>query len=72
MEITYLQEFVELSKTLNFTVAAQRLYISQPVLSKHIKSLESELQLPLFDRKGKSIALTEFGRSYLLESEVSR
>lgn len=69
MEITYLQEFIELSKTLNFTVAAQRLYISQPVLSKHIKSLESELQMPLFERRGKSIAMTEFGRAYLQYAE---
>ena len=69
MEIIYLQEFIELSKTLSFTVAAQRLYTSQPVLSKHIKSLENELQMPLFARNGKSISLTEFGRSYLPYAE---
>lgn len=65
MEITYLKEFIELSKTLNYTVAAEQMYISQPSLSKHIKTLEKELEMPLFERKGRSIALTEFEKSYL-------
>ena len=70
MEIVHLQEFVELSKTLNFTAAAQRLFISQPALSKHIRALEGELGMALFERKGKAIRLTEFGRSYLRHAEA--
>lgn len=69
MEITYLREFIELSRLLNYTEAAERLYISQPVLSKHIKALESELRFSLFERSSKSVALTDFGRKYLPYAE---
>lgn len=69
MEITYLREFIELSTLLNYTEAAEKLYISQPVLSKHIKSLENELGFTLFDRNSKSVALTDFGSRYLPYAE---
>lgn len=65
MEITYLREFIELSTLLNYTETAEKLYISQPVLSKHIKSLENELGFSLFERNSKTVALTDFGRRYL-------
>ncbi len=64
MEIRYLKEFTELAEILNFTSAAENLYISQPVLSKHIRSLEKELGAPLFNR-GKVLSLTDFGKLYL-------
>ena len=69
MEITYLREFMELSTLLNYTETAEKLYISQPVLSKHIKSLENELGFSLFERNSKSVALTDFGRRYLPYAE---
>ena len=46
------------------------MFISQPALSKHIRALEEELGMALFERKGKSISLTEFGRSYLHHAEA--
>lgn len=69
MEITYLREFIELSKLLNYTEAAEQLYISQPVLSKHIKSLENELGFSLFKRNSKAVVMTDFGRRYLPYAE---
>lgn len=69
MEITYLREFIELSTLLNYTETAEKLYISQPVLSKHIKSLENELGFSLFERNSKTVALTDFGRRYLPYAE---
>ncbi len=68
MEITYLKEFAELARVLHFTTAAENLYISQPVLSKHIRALEKELGEPLFDR-AKILALTKFGTEYLKHAE---
>lgn len=65
MDITYLKEFVVLADVQNFTRAADELYVSQPVLSKHIKYLEQELGAKLFIRSAKGIYLTEFGKMYL-------
>ncbi len=68
MEVTYLKEFTELARVLHFTTAAENLYISQPVLSKHIRSLEKELGEPLFNRT-KILSLTKFGSEYLKYAE---
>lgn len=56
-----LYEFLILSKTLNYSTAAQNLYISQSVLSKHIKSMEEELHVPLFERTTHGVSLTAAG-----------
>lgn len=49
----------------NFTRAAERLYITQPAISKIISSLEKELGVPLFLRhSSKKISMTEAGRQY--------
>ena len=50
MTIHQIECFLEAAKTLNFTEAASRLYISQQGLSRQIASLEKELELRLFDR----------------------
>lgn len=47
---------------LNFTKAAEELYISQPAVTKNIKELETELDAKLFDRLSNKVALTEAGR----------
>ncbi len=65
MEINYLNEFVELARIGNYTKASQRLYISQSVLSKHIKALESELGAPLFIRGKQGISLSKQGEMLL-------
>ena len=45
----------------NFTKAAEKLYITQPVLGRHIANLETELAVQLFQREGKSVHLTHYG-----------
>ncbi|MBR1757379.1 MAG: LysR family transcriptional regulator [Lachnospiraceae bacterium] len=57
-----LQEFTILANTLNFSRAADMLFISQSVLSKHIADLEEELQVKLFDRDTHGVRLTDEGR----------
>ncbi|EOH86656.1 LysR family transcriptional regulator [Enterococcus pallens] len=65
MKIEYLQSFVTLSNTLNYTKAAERLYITQPTLSRHIQLLETELNCPLVARNTRKVQLTEEGRIFL-------
>ncbi len=61
MELRQLRYLLKARELLNFTEAAQSLHISQSTLSQQIKQLEEELGIPLFNRIGKRIALTEAG-----------
>ena len=54
--------FFEVAKNLSFSKAAQALFISQPAVSKHIKQLESNFKISLFERRGNTIALTPSGK----------
>lgn len=65
MDISYFREFVILAETCNYWAAAERLFIGQSSLSKHIKTLESYLGAPLFDRTSRKVKLTEFGQLML-------
>lgn len=53
--------FLTLAKYLNFTVAANHLYITQPAISKQIAALEEEIGTPLFYRTNRSVTLTPAG-----------
>jgi DNA-binding transcriptional LysR family regulator len=57
--------FIEVASHLSFSKAAEVLFISQPAVSKHVKKLESEVGLPLFERKGNTISLTTSGQKLL-------
>ena len=57
-----LYEFLVLSKILNYSQAAQSLYITQSVLTKHIQELEKELDTVLFNRTTHAVTLTTSGR----------
>ncbi|MGM0215108.1 LysR substrate-binding domain-containing protein [Enterococcus sp. AZ109] len=65
MKIEYLQSFVTLSNTLNYTKAAESLYITQPTLSRHIQLLEAELGCTLVARNTRQVQLTEEGKVFL-------
>ena len=64
MRIDFLRELVVLAQCGNFRVAADKLYISQPTLSNHIKAIEQELGFELFDRASNN-ELTEVGSVFL-------
>ncbi|MDY3918223.1 MAG: LysR family transcriptional regulator [Candidatus Limivivens sp.] len=65
MDINYFKEFSVLAETKNYWEAAERLYINQSTLSKHIKAMEQELGVPLFARTTRKVELTEFGTAFL-------
>lgn len=65
METAYLKEFIVLAKMCNYNRAADELFISQSSLFNHIKTLEAELSVPLFERSGKRIIVSEYGQMFL-------
>ena len=65
MEVNQLRYFVKLSETLNFSKAAEELFITQPSLSAQINLLEEELGVKLFMRTTRKVELTEIGQQCL-------
>jgi DNA-binding transcriptional LysR family regulator len=65
MTLTQLKHFIGLAKAGSFVKASSQLFLTQPALSRSIKSLEQQLGQQLFDRSGKKIELTPFGHSTL-------
>lgn len=69
MNIEYMREFLLTAKTLNFSAAAEQLFISQSTLSRHISMLENEVGSRLFIRNPHAIILTEEGKQVYLSFE---
>lgn len=65
MELRHLKYFVMVAKTLNFSDASRRLFITQGTLSQQIQQLENEIGAQLFDRTRHSVILTEAGEELL-------
>lgn len=65
METRYLHEFIILAEEKNYWRAAERLYMNQSTLSKHIKVLEALLEVPLLERTTRAVELTDYGHAFL-------
>ncbi|WP_196599432.1 LysR family transcriptional regulator [Pectinatus frisingensis] len=65
MEIKQLYYFKAIAETENISKTSRKLYVAQPFLSRIIKELESELNIALFDRAGRSIHLNSNGKILL-------
>jgi LysR family hydrogen peroxide-inducible transcriptional activator len=65
MELHQLRYFCAVADTGSFSRAAERSHVSQPSLSQQILKLEDELGARLFDRLGRSVRLTELGKTFL-------
>ena len=68
MNLRQLKYFVTLAETLSFTKTAQVFYISQTAVTQQIKSLESQLGVPLFRRTKRKVELTSAGAVFLPEA----
>lgn len=68
METNYLHEFVAFSKTLNYAQTAEALYLSQPTLRAHIKSLESDIGAAFVTKRAGRLELTAAGKMFLKKS----
>jgi len=65
LEFSELQAFVVLAGELHFRKASERLFLSQPALSKKIQRLEEKLEGALFVRSRRKVALTDAGKRFL-------
>ena len=65
MEITALKAFIAVAENRSFSIAAEKIFLTQPAISKRIATLESQLGTALFDRISRQIQLTEAGRALL-------
>lgn len=64
MNLSQLYYFKKLAEVQHYSRAAKELYISQPTLSGSISSLEKEVGVILFDRDGRSVSLTSYGKVF--------
>lgn len=67
MDLKRIQCFLTVAETLSFTRAAERLFLSQQAVTKHISLFEEELGVKLLERSTRSVSLTEAGAICFLE-----
>src|SRR3954447_4405822 len=65
LDTRLLRAFVTVAEELNFTRAAERLFIAQQALSAQVQQLESRLSVKLFDRTTRRVGLTDAGEQLL-------
>lgn len=67
--MSWLRTFTVAAELQNYRAAAERLYLSQPTVSVHVRLLEAELGTALFERRGRNVALTAAGRRFLRDAK---
>tara|TARA_R110002012_G_scaffold322108_1_gene555957 strand:+ start:75891 stop:76838 length:948 start_codon:yes stop_codon:yes gene_type:complete len=69
MTITQLQYVLAVAEYKNFTLAAEKSFVTQPTLSMQVQKLEDELDILIFDRSKKPIAITEVGKKIVAQAK---
>ncbi|MBK0368940.1 LysR substrate-binding domain-containing protein [Flavobacterium agrisoli] len=69
MTITQLQYVLAVAEYKNFTLAAEKCFVTQPTLSMQIQKIEEELNILIFDRTKKPIQLTEIGQKIVSQAK---
>lgn len=69
MTITQLQYVLAVAEHRNFTLAAEKCFVTQPTLSMQIQKIEEELSILIFDRSKKPIALTDIGQKIVNQAK---
>ena len=69
MTITQLQYVLAVAEHKNFTLAAEKCFVTQPTLSMQIQKVEEELNIQIFDRSKKPIQLTEIGHKIVNQAK---
>lgn len=70
-ETKYMESAIALSEELNFTLAAEKIHVSQPTITKNIKGLEKRLGFELFERGHKIVKSTDASRAYVEKARLS-
>ncbi|WP_298999276.1 LysR substrate-binding domain-containing protein [Flagellimonas sp. S174] len=65
MTITQLQYVLAVAEYRNFTLAAEKSFVTQPTLSMQVQKLEDELDILIFDRSKKPISVTDVGQKII-------
>ena len=65
MTLQQLRYIIEIAETGSITMAAQRLFIAQPSLSKSVAELEKEMGITIFNRSNRGVCLSEDGTKFL-------
>lgn len=65
MEIQNLEAFLQVARERSFTRAAAALFLTQPSVTARIQALEQEMGRPLFERRGRTVRLTDVGEALL-------
>ena len=69
MTITQLQYVLAVAEYKNFTLAAEKSFVTQPTLSMQVQKLEDELDILIFDRGKKPITITEVGKKIVAQAK---
>jgi LysR family hydrogen peroxide-inducible transcriptional activator len=70
MTITQLKYVLAVAEHKNFTLAAEKCFVTQPTLSMQIQKIEEELSILIFDRSKKPIQLTDIGQKIVNQAKT--
>ncbi|MFT4111150.1 LysR family transcriptional regulator [Silvibacterium sp.] len=69
LDLRQVRTFVEVARSRSFTRAASQLHYAQSSITAQVQALEGDLGLPLFNRLGRQVELTDAGRQFLVHAE---